>query len=101
MEELLRKNDISNDKALHLVKEGLHPTCKRERIRLVNDIYRPSSKDDIPWCMYLSQLAITLEQLARENDIEIPGNSAKDGKSGVYEVDKYSDSDGEEFSDED
>ena len=42
-----------------------------------------------------------MEQLARENDIEIPGNSAKDGKSGVYEVDEYSDSDGEEFFDED
>ena len=97
MEEQMRKNEISNDKALHLVKEGLHPTCKRALIRLVNDIHRPTSKEDIPWCLYFSQLAITLEQLARENDIEIPGNSAKDGKSGVYEVDEFSDSDDEEF----
>jgi hypothetical protein len=97
MEEQLRKNEIPNDKALHLVKEGLHPTCKRALIRLVNDIHRPSSKEDIPWCLYFSQLAITLEQLARENDIEIPGNIAKDGKSGVYEVDEFSDSDDEEF----
>ena len=49
MEEQLRDNEISNDKALHLVKEVLHPTCKRALLRLVNDIYRPSLKEDIPW----------------------------------------------------
>ena len=28
-EELLRGNEILNNGALHLVMQGLHPTCKR------------------------------------------------------------------------
>jgi hypothetical protein len=93
MEEQLRDNDILNDKALHLVMQGLHQMCKMQLIRFVNDTYRPNSGAKIPWKLYFSQLALTLDQHSKENDIPIPGDSEKDGKSGVYEVDESDDED--------
>jgi hypothetical protein len=51
--------------------------------------------------LHFSQLALTLDQHSRDNDITIPGDNEKDGKGGVYEVDEYSDhNDNEYFYDE-
>jgi hypothetical protein len=38
MEEKQRNNEISNDKALHLVMKGLHQTCRVKLTRYVNDM---------------------------------------------------------------
>ena len=77
--------------------KGLHQTCRVKLTRYVNDLYRPNLNMDIPHCLHFSQLALTLDQHSRENDIPIPGDNEKDGKGGVYEVDEYSDSDDEEL----
>ena len=89
----MKGNDISNDKALVLVIQGLHQMCKIILVRFVNDTYRPNSGAKIPHKLHFSQLALTLDQHSRENDIPIPGDSEKDGKTGVYEVDEYDDDD--------